>query len=104
VIPDKEHPIKNLIRRQKIESTKGTNKSMSCSCFSWTILLVGSLLEITLAPGQSTDVPFKLDAQAFRHFDEASNSWVVTPGRYQTSLLSEEAHPVYRVGITLVAK
>ncbi len=53
VIPEKEHPIKNLIRKQKIESTKGTkstNKSMSCSClscFSWTMLLVGSLLEIT---------------------------------------------------------
>jgi len=52
VIPEKEHPIKNLIRRQKIESTKGTkstNKSKirSClSCFSWTILLVNSLLEI----------------------------------------------------------
>ena len=53
VIPEKEHPIKNLIRKQKTESTKGTkstNKSMSCSClscFSWTMLLVGSLLEIT---------------------------------------------------------
>ena len=53
VIPKKEHPMKNLIRRKEIESTKdtkSTNKSKirSClSCFSWTILLVGSLLEIT---------------------------------------------------------
>ncbi|MCX7108773.1 MAG: hypothetical protein NTX45_01340 [Proteobacteria bacterium] len=51
VIPEKEHPIKNLIRRKKIESTKDTkstskSKVRSClSCFSWTILLVGSLLE-----------------------------------------------------------
>jgi len=53
VISEKEHPMKNLIRRKKIESTKdtkSTNKSKirSClSCFSWTILLVDSLLEIT---------------------------------------------------------
>jgi len=53
VIPKKEHPIKNLIRRKKTESTKdtkSTNKSKirSCfSCLSWTILLVDSLLEIT---------------------------------------------------------
>jgi len=50
VIPEKEHPIKNLIRRQKIESTKdtkGTNKSMYCSClscFSWTILSGGFII------------------------------------------------------------
>ncbi len=60
--------------------------------------------KVFLAPGESTDVPFKLDAQAFRHFDGASNSWVVTPGIYQISLLSEEAHPVDSADITLVAK
>ena len=59
VIPKKEHPIKNLIRRKKTESTKdtkSTNKSKirSCfSCLSWTILLVDSLLEITLQHAQA---------------------------------------------------
>ncbi len=57
--------------------------------------------KVYLAPGESTDVSFKLDVQAFRHFDEASKSWVVTPGKYQISLLSGESRLVDSADVTL---
>ncbi len=50
--------------------------------------------KVQLAPGQSIDVTFHLDARAFHHFDQIRSVWVVTPGQYQISLLSEEAVPV----------
>jgi len=49
VIPEKEYPMKKFDPYKKIESTKdtkSTKKSKIRSCFSWTILLVDSLLEI----------------------------------------------------------
>ncbi len=60
--------------------------------------------KVFLTPGQSVDVKFKLDKQAFRHFDESSSAWVVSPGQYRVSLLSEEARPVDNANIMLVAK
>ena len=57
--------------------------------------------KVFLRPGQSADVQFKLDAEAFRHFDESSKAWVVSSGRYQISLLSEQARPVESSDITL---
>jgi len=60
--------------------------------------------KVSLRPGQSADVQFKLDTQAFRHFDESRNAWVVSPGRYQISMLSEESRPVVSADITLLAK
>ena len=61
------------------------------------------LKQVFLTPGQSAEVEFKLDAQAFRHFDAAGRAWVVSPGRYQISLLSEQAVPVDSADITLHA-
>jgi len=60
--------------------------------------------KVFLAPGQSADVRFKLDAQAFRHFDGVGNRWVVSPGQYRIGLLSEKARPVHSVDVTLAAQ
>jgi beta-glucosidase len=57
--------------------------------------------KLMLAPGQSSIVKFKLDALAFRHFDEAGKTWVVTPGQYRLSLFSEAAEPIARADIML---
>ena len=39
--------------------------------------------KVHLAPGKATDVVLRLDAVAFRHWDDDRAGWVVTPGRYR---------------------
>ena len=57
--------------------------------------------KVFLTPGQSSIVKFRLDATAFRHYDEAGNSWIVSPGDYRLSLLSETAEEVAAAGVVL---
>jgi beta-glucosidase len=60
--------------------------------------------KVFLQPGQTSEVLFTLDAQAFRYFDEQSHQWLVAPGAYQLNLFSATAQPESKKTIKLVAE
>lgn len=60
--------------------------------------------KIYLKPKQTANVKFELNEEAFRHFDDLSNSWIVSPGQYRVELLSEESRPLDKSDITLNSK